>query len=61
MTQAAKELLDAFDGLEDQDRAEVLAELIRRVALAPHDVPDADDLTAAADLFADLDRREETR
>ena len=62
MTQAAKKLLEEFDALQDPDRAEVLAELLRRVALAPHDLPDPDDLTAAADrLFVELDRREQTR
>jgi hypothetical protein len=39
MTQAAKKLLAEFDALEEQDRAEVLAELMRRVALSPHDLP----------------------
>jgi hypothetical protein len=62
MTQAAKKLLEEFDALQDADRAEVLAELLRRVALAPHDLPDADDLTAAADrLFVELDRREQSQ
>jgi hypothetical protein len=62
MTQAAKKLLEEFDALQEPDRAEVLAELLRRVALAPHDLPDPDDLTAAADrLFAELDRREQSR
>ena len=62
MTQAAKRLLDEFDTLQDADRAEVLAELLRRLALAPHDLPDEDDLTAAADrLFVELDRREPSR
>jgi len=62
MTQAAQKLLEDFDSLQDADRAEVLAELLRRVALAPHDLPDNDDLTSAADrLFSDLDRREQSR
>ena len=62
MTQAAKKLLEGFDSLQDQDRAEVLAELLRRVALAPHDLPDPDDLMASADrLFVELDRREQSR
>ena len=61
MTQAAKKLLEEFDALQDGDRAEVLTELLRRVALVPHDLPDADDLTAAADrLFVELDRREQS-
>ena len=62
MTQAAKKVIEEFDALQDADRAEVLAELLRRVALAPHDLPDSDDLAAAADrLFVELDRREQSR
>lgn len=62
MTQAARKLLEEFDALPDPDRAEVLAELLRRVGLASHDLPDPDDLTAAADrLFVELDRREQSR
>jgi hypothetical protein len=62
MTQASKKLLEEFDALQDAERAEVLAELLRRVALAPHDLPDADDLTAAADrLLVELDRREQSQ
>lgn len=34
MTQAAKKLLDEFDALPAQDRAELLAELLRRAAHA---------------------------
>jgi hypothetical protein len=37
-----------------------MAELARRVALAPHDLPQDEDLVAAADrLFTELDRREQ--
>ena len=62
MTQAAKKVIEEFDALQDADRAEVLAELLRRIALAPHDLPDSDDLVAAADrLFVELDRREQSR
>jgi hypothetical protein len=62
MTQAARKLIEAFDALQDADRTEVLAELLRRAALAPHDLPDADDLTAVADrLFVELDRREQSQ
>jgi len=61
MTQAAKKLLDEFDALPDQDRSELVAELVRRVALAPHDLPQDDDLVAAADrVFVELDRREQS-
>lgn len=62
MTQAAKKLLEEFDALQEGDRAEVLAELLRRVALAPHDLPDSDDLVSAADqIFLELDRREQSQ
>ena len=54
-----RKLLDEFETLPDQDRSGLVAELARRVALAPHDLPQDDDLVAAADhLFTELDRRE---
>ena len=60
MIQATKKLLDEFDALPDRERSELVAELARRVALAPHDLPQDEDLLAVADrLFADLDRREQ--
>ena len=60
MTHAAKKLLDEFEALPDAIRAEVVAELVRRVAFAPHDLPTDTDLVAAADhLFLELDRREQ--
>ena len=59
MTQATKKLIEAFEALPDRDRSEVVAECARRVALAPHDIPQDDDLVAAADrIFFELDRRE---
>ena len=59
MTQATKKLLEEFEALPDQDRSELVAELARRVALAPHDLPEDEDLVAAADrLFSELDRHE---
>jgi len=61
MTQAAKKLLEQFDELPDADRSELVAELVRRVAMAAHDLPTDDDLVSAADqLFAELDRREQS-
>ena len=61
MTQASQKLLDEFDALPEQDRAELVAELLRRTAFAPHDLPRDADLVAAADrLFVDLDRREQS-
>ena len=60
VTQATQKLLDEFEALPDRDRSELMAELARRVALAPHDLPDEDDLVATADrLFLELDRREQ--
>lgn len=59
MTQAVKKVLDQIDALPVQERAELLAELLRRAASAPHDLPTDDDLVATADeVFADLDHRE---
>jgi hypothetical protein len=59
MTRNAKALLEEFDALPDKERAEVVAELLRRAALDPHDLLNDDDLTTAADrLFIELDRRE---
>jgi len=60
MTQAARKLLEDFDALPHADRAEILAELLRRVAMAPHGLPSDGELLSAADqLFAELDRREQ--
>ena len=61
VTQAARKLLEDFEALPDADRSELLAELLRRVATAPHDLPTDEDLVSAADqLFVDLDRREQS-
>ena len=61
MTQAAKKLLDEIDTLPDRDRSELVAELVRRLALGPFDLPHHDDLVAAADrLFVERDRREQS-
>ena len=59
MTQAVKELVHQFEALPEQEREEVLAELLRRATSEPHDLPNDQDLIATADrLFQDLDRRE---
>ena len=61
MTQATQKLLDEFDALPDEDRAELVAALLRRTAFAPHDLPQDDDLVASADrLFVELDRHEQS-
>jgi hypothetical protein len=59
MTDATKKLIEEIEALPDQERSELVAELARRVALAPHDLPTDADLVASADrLFVELDRRE---
>jgi hypothetical protein len=58
-SESAKQHLEEFEALPDHEQSEVVAELVRRVALAPHDGPSDDDLLAAADrLFVELDQRE---
>ena len=60
VTQATQKLLDEFEALPERDRSELVAELARRVALAPHDLPQDNDFVAAADrLFTELDRRDQ--
>jgi hypothetical protein len=59
MTESARKLLNTFDTLQEADRQEVLREILRRAALAPHQAPSDTELIAAADeAFLDLDRRE---
>lgn len=59
MTEAARKLLDTFDTLQEADRQEVLREILRRAATAPHEAPsDRELIIAANEVFLDLDRRE---
>ena len=59
MSEAARKLLHTLDSLPEADRREVIREVLRRVALAPHESPSDEDLLAAADeVFLDLDRGE---
>jgi hypothetical protein len=59
MSGGAKRVLDAFEQLPPDERDEVVVELLRRVAMAPHDSPSDDELLHAADdVFHELDRRE---
>jgi hypothetical protein len=61
MTQGARRLIEQFDALPEQERSEVLAELARRAGLSPRDLPaDQDLLTAADQLFVELDQRQST-
>ena len=62
MTHTAKEFVGAFDALPEAEREQILAELLRRAAAGPHDLPNEKDLTAVADqVFQELDRREQAR
>lgn len=59
MSHAAKSVLDAFELLPPAEREQVVLELLRRTAMAPHDSPDdAALLRAADDIFLGLDRQE---
>lgn len=59
MSEAAKKLLHTFDSLPEAERRQVAFEILRRTALADHDLPTDAELVAAADeVFLDLDRGE---
>ena len=56
MTDPANQILDAFDALPPNERREVAAALLRRVLDdAPPDMPYEALVTAAEDLFLELD------
>ncbi|MGA2216655.1 MAG: hypothetical protein ABSG51_01120 [Terracidiphilus sp.] len=62
MLAAAQHVLDAFEGLPHPARQQVLDEMLRRAALEHHELPDDNELVAAADsLFLQMDRDEERR
>ena len=59
MTNAARELIDSFEALQEQEKHEVLAQLLRRLIDSPYSLPTDEELTQAADLvFQEYDRRE---
>jgi len=59
MTNAARELIDSFEALPEQEKHEVLAQLLRRLMDSPYSLPTDEELTQAADLvFQEYDRRE---
>ncbi len=59
MSQQAEAILAAIGGLPASERDEVVAELLRRVALSDHSTPSDDELVSAADqVFQSLDQRE---
>jgi hypothetical protein len=60
MTQAVQKLVLDFEALPEAEQHQLLAELLRRAATEPHDLPSDADLVGAADeIFQDLDRREQ--
>jgi hypothetical protein len=61
MSRGAQDIVAALDALAPSEREEVVAELLRRVALSEHAAPSDDELTAAADqVFQALDQREKS-
>lgn len=59
MTNAAKQLIDSFEALPEDEKHEVLAQLLRRLISTPYSSPTDEDLVHAADLvFQEYDRRE---
>ncbi len=59
MTRAAKQVIDSFEALAEQDKREVLAQLLRRLVDSPYVLPTDEELTHAADLlFQEYDRHE---
>jgi hypothetical protein len=59
MTNAARELIDSFEALQEQEKHEVLAQLLRRLMDSPYSLPTDEELNQAADLvFQEYDRHE---
>ncbi len=59
MTDAARQLIDSFEALPEQEKHEVLVQLLKRLMDFPYSSPSDEELTHAADLvFQDYDRRE---
>jgi hypothetical protein len=59
MMNAARKLLDDFATLGEAERREVAVEILRRTELVGYGAPGDSELLSAADqIFLDLDRRE---
>jgi hypothetical protein len=59
MSRGAEAIIAALDELPDGEREEVVAAILRRVALSEHVAPSDEELAAAADqVFQAFDRRE---
>ena len=62
MTNAAKQLIDSFEALPEQEKHEVLGQLLRRLMERPYGSPSDEELIVAADLtFQEYERREAHR
>lgn len=60
MTKAARQLIETFEALPDDEKRVVTVEILRRTAVDDHPPLDEAELVLAADqVFLDLDRREE--
>jgi DNA-directed RNA polymerase subunit H (RpoH/RPB5) len=59
MTSAARQLIDSFEALSNDEKHQVVTQLLRRLTDLPHFSPSDEDLTHAADLvFQEYDHRE---
>lgn len=60
MTKAARQLIETFESLPEDEKRVVTVEILRRTAIEDHAPLDEAELVLAADqVFLDLDRREE--
>ena len=59
MTNAARQLIDSFEALPEEEKHEVLAQLLRLLIRSPYSLPSDEDLTHVADsVFQEYDRDE---
>jgi hypothetical protein len=59
MTNAAQQLINSFEALPEDEKHQVLLQLLRRLMDTPYSAPSDEDLLHAADLvFQDYDRHE---
>ena len=59
MTNAARQLIDSFEALPEDEQQAVLGQLLRRLMEKPYASPSDEELRGTADvIFQDYDRRE---
>ena len=59
MTNAARQVIDSFEALPEQEKHEVLSQILRRLMDKPYSSLTDEELTGAADLvFQEYDRGE---